>query len=105
MKKLTKDFNAVSLTKKEVFQVELPAAPSAGYLWSTVIRAGEGRLLSQQMRSGNDLSSSALSVGAGMTQIFTFVADAPGTLIIDAVYQRPWEKQPAETRTFTISVK
>ncbi len=100
MKKLTRDFNSVSLTRKEVFQIELPAIPSAGYLWSVNISAGEGRLLTEQSRTPD-----TVAVGGGITQVFTFVADKPGTLVIDAVYQRPWEGKPAEQKTFTITVK
>ncbi len=100
MKKLTRDFNSVSLTRKEVFQIELPAIPSAGYLWSVNISAGEGRLLTEQSRTPD-----TVAVGGGITQVFNFVADKPGTLVIDAVYQRPWEGKPAEQKTFTITVK
>ncbi len=100
MKKLTKEFNAVSLTAKEVFQIELPAIPSAGYLWSVSIREGEGRLLTEQSRAPQ-----TQAVGGGITQVFTFVADKTGTLVIDAVYQRQWEGKPADSKTFTVNVK
>lgn len=101
MKKLTKDFNAVSLTRKEVFQIELPALPSAGYLWSVNIRAGEGRLLTETSRN----TQNAQLVGGTVTQVFTFVADKAGTMVIDAVYQRPFEGKPADTQTFTVTIK
>ena len=100
MKKLTKEFNAVSLTSKEVFQIELPAIPSAGYLWSVNIREGEGRLLTEKSRAPE-----TKAVGGSVTQVFTFVADKAGTLVIDAVYQRPWEGKAADSKTFTVTVK
>lgn len=100
MKKLTRDFNSVSLTRKEVFQIELPAIASAGYVWSVNISAGEGRLLTEQSRAPK-----TMAVGSGITQVFTFVADKPGTLVIEAVYQRPWEGKEVEKKTFTVTVK
>lgn len=100
MKKLTQEFNTASLTRKEVFQIELPAIPSAGYLWSVNISAGEGRLLTEQTRAPQ-----TKAVGGSVTQIFTFVADKTGTIVIDAVYQRPWEGKPAEQQRFTVIVR
>ncbi len=101
MKKLTSEFNAISLTRKEVFQIELPAIPSAGYMWSLEI-AGEGRVLSAQtVAAGNG----AMMIGGSMKQIFTLVADKPGTLVVNATYKRPWEDKAADRQTFTITVK
>lgn len=100
MKKLSKEFNTVSLTCKEVFQIELPAITSAGYAWSLHIAAGEGRLLTVRSHSSKNTG-----VGAQITQVFTFVADKPGTLVIEALYQRPWEHIIQDKRTFTIAVK
>lgn len=45
------------------------------------------------------------AVGGSITQVFTFVADKAGTLVIDAVYQRPWEGKAADNKTFTVTVK
>ena len=99
MKKLTPDFNAVTITRKEVFQIELPAMASAGYLWSVSVKEGEGRLLTEKTRAPE-----TKAVGGSITQVFTFVADKPGTIVIDAVYQRPWEGKAEKSKTFTVTV-
>lgn len=101
MKKLTRDFNAVTLTRREVFQIELPATPSAGYLWSVAVAGeGGGRLLTEKT-----VAPETAAIGGSVKQLFTFVAEKPGTFSIEATYARPWEQTPAEKLNFTITVK
>lgn len=100
MKKLTRDFNQVTLTRREVFQIELEGVPSAGYLWSVEVREGEGTLLTQRnvMPENN-------AIGGQVRQVFTFVANRPGTIVIDATYARPWEQTAETTARFVVKVK
>ncbi len=100
MKKLSPAFNKVTVTPREVFQIELPAMTSAGDKWSLDID-GEGTLLSEKtiLPKGN-------LIGGQVTQVFSIVADKVGEIRVSATYSRPWEKAaPAKTETFTIAVK
>jgi predicted secreted protein len=99
MKKLSPQFNAATVAPREVFQIVLPAMPSAGYAWSLNIQ-GEGTLLSEQSRhpAGN-------AIGGQVSKIFSIVADRPGQITVEAIYKRPWLTTAEKTETFTITVK
>lgn len=99
MKKLTETFNKVTLTRNEVFQIELPAMASAGYLWSVEVTGGAGRLLTER-----SVAPETMSVGGPIKQVFSFVAEKKGNISIRAVYQRPWENQAEKTMDFKIKV-
>ena len=98
MKKLTETFNTLSVTRREVFQIELPAMTSAGYKWSVEVQ-GEGALLSEQTQlpPGNAL-------GGQVKQIFSIVAEKAGTISIVATYKRPWLDTVEKTQKFTVKV-
>ena len=100
MKKLTEEFNAVTLTRKEVFQIELKGIPSAGYMWSIENINGEAQKLSER-----SVDTNPGSFGGSVKQVFTFVATKPGDIEITAVYKRPWEKEAQDTCLFHINVK
>ena len=100
MKKLTESFNEVTITRNEVFQIELPAMASAGYLWSVEVTQGAGRLLTERT-----VAPKTMSVGGPISQVFSFVAEKKGDIAIRAVYQRPWEDKATDNKTFTVTVK
>lgn len=104
MKKLTRDFNSAVIQTREVFQIELPAMPSAGYLWTVKVTAGHGRLLTEKTVGPEGPKT---AIGGSVRQVFTFVADKTGPLVIEASYARPWEtgKEPAKTAHFELQVK
>lgn len=101
MKKLSPAFNAVTVARREVFQIELKGIPAAGFIWALDIQDGEGRVLSQQSKGPQDPQLT----GGEVTQIFSLIAEKKGQLRVVATYARPWETKPAMTETFTITVK
>ncbi len=99
MKKLTESFNKVTLTRNEVFQIELPAMASAGYLWSVEVTSGAGRLLTERTQAPE-----TQSIGGPISQVFSFVAEKKGNIGIKAVYKRPWEANAEKSLDFKIRV-
>lgn len=85
----------------EEFDIRLPANPTTGYRWQVgsiderVVRLVDTRY----ERTAPD------PLGAGGTDIFTFVGVAKGRGNIQLVYVRPWEKGVAPARTAAYSVE
>lgn len=100
MKKLSPEFNTVTLTRKEIFAIELTGIPGAGYLWDVQIKSGDARLLTTR----NVLPPNS-GIGGSVKQVFTFVADKPGTIELEAEYKRPWEAKAEKTCLFSVKVK
>ncbi len=91
-----------TVTAGELFDIRLPANPTTGFRWQVgaldekVVRLVDTRYEATGSGSG--------AMGAGGTDIFTFVGVARGRGNISLVYLRPWEKGVAPARTADYSV-
>jgi len=90
----------VSLDGNHLLVLNLTSNPSTGYGWEVanmnrnVLRPlGEAEFKPEQER-----------LGAPVTQVLRFEAVAKGQTNIDLVYRRPWEKQAAPLKTFSVKV-
>jgi inhibitor of cysteine peptidase len=104
MKKLTEEFNQVSVAKGETFAIELDSHPSTGYGWDVKLKAGKASLVKEDFISSAPPDS--MVCGAGGKEIFIFKAEETGTIEIEAQYKRSWEnKPPLKLQGFSITVK
>lgn len=91
---------SMTVAAGEEFDIRLPANPSTGFRWQVgsiddkVVRLVDTRY--------EPTASDAL--GAGGTDVFSFVGVATGRGDIKLVFLRPWEKGVAPARTAEYSV-
>ena len=104
MKKLTEDFNKVTVAKGETFSIELDSVPSAGYSWDLKLKAGKASLVKEDWVSDQPLDE---EICGGGKEVFVYKAEAAGTIEIEAEYKRSWEKTtpPLKSQRFNITVK
>jgi len=102
LKKLTEEFNKITINKNDVLSIELPSSPSTGYVWKLSVKAGKIETLASSFNTaGNDNL-----IGQACTQSFRFKAGNRGNVEISAEYKRPWEKKAAAKKiSFKIEVK
>jgi inhibitor of cysteine peptidase len=97
----------VELHRGQTVMVELSANRTTGYTWVAVL--GGDPVLVQQGPARYIASQSEDSkvVGAGGTEIFTFVANGVGEQQLDFEYRRPWEKnvEPARKQSYRVAVR
>lgn len=89
----------VSLALGSRLTVCLEAQPGTGFGWEP--DAGSTSLLSLASVAAGHASMP----GAGQTQCLSFVAGSSGKGQLDLVYRRPWEKEIALAKRFSIGVK
>lgn len=104
MKKLSEKFNAISVKRGELFEVNLHAQSGAGYEWDVVVTSGKVTFLGKDFMPEDNTASDPESVGGGMRQRFLFKADETGMIEMKAHYKRLWEQRPNTTRTFRVKV-
>ena len=96
---------AITVSAGEQFDIRLPSNPTTGYRWQV-----DGKLNMRIVRLVDTrfepTAPDPAVLGAGGTEIFTFVGVAAGTSRIKLVYLRPWEKgiAPARTAEYTVEV-
>lgn len=83
-------------------RVQFPENPSTGYSW-TVDRTASERLELVAIVDGGHIRGRKLP-GAPGTHVWTVRARHPGQARIFFVYQRPWEKEPVDTREVTVDI-
>jgi len=104
MKKLTEEFNKVSVAKGEYFAIELKSNPSTGYGWDVQLKAGKASLVMKDYIS--DAQPGSMLVGGGGKQVFVYKAEEAGAIEIEAGYKRSWETTPPlKSKSFSITVK
>ena len=87
-------------------EVRLPGNPSTGFRWEAAL--GERAALRQEGEPRFERGDAPAGVvGAGGTEVFRFVAVAPGRQELSFVYRRVWETDvpPARTVSFRVSVE
>lgn len=94
---------AVIVAKGGEVTVTLTGNPTTGYTWALI--SGNDAVL----KSAGDAVYEAAKMPAGMvgsggTYTFTFSAITTGTAALKFGYARPWEKDVAPAKTFTVSV-
>jgi len=105
MKRLTEDFNKVTVAKGETFSIELASNPSTGYGWDVQLKSGKASLVKEDYVSSAPAGS--MIVGGDGKEIFVFKANETGTVEIEAQYKRSWEKSvpAAKVKNFSVTVK
>ncbi len=93
---------SMTVAAGEEFDIRLPANPSTGYRWQIgVLDERVVRLVDSRYEPG-----ATDRVGAGGTDVFSFVGVAKGRGRINLVYVRPWETAvaPAKTAEYSVDV-
>ncbi len=91
----------VTLGKK--FQISLKANPTTGYKWTASYDKKFLKLVDETYN--RDLSGPKPRVGVGGTTTFSFLPVKTGETSINFRYERPWEKEVAEKKTFIINIR
>jgi inhibitor of cysteine peptidase len=94
---------SVEVKPGDTIIVELESNQTTGYQWSLTSPTDSAVLVLK----GNEYRTSQQQtplVGAGGTEVWTFVAQGAGRATLTLGYQRSWEKGVAPARTFTIEV-
>ncbi|MHB8382354.1 MAG: protease inhibitor I42 family protein [Candidatus Binataceae bacterium] len=82
--------------------VSLGAVSGTGYSWR--ITGNDPSVLAQRGLGNFELAKSAMP-GAMGKQVFHFVAKARGMSLLEMAYLRPWEKNVAPAKTWSITVQ
>ena len=110
MKRLSEQFNSISVKKGEFFIVDLPSnGASTGYMWDLSVTAGKAKVVKKEyveLRPGDD-EREEMVCGRTVYDRTIMQAEETGTIELQADFRRPWEKgtAPAKTATFKIDVK
>ena len=109
MKRLSEQFNSISVKKGEFFIVDLPSnGGSTGYMWDIAVTSGQAKVVKKEyveLRPGED-ESEKMVCGGTMYDRTIMQAEETGTIELQANYRRPWEQgtPPVQTKTFKIDV-
>jgi predicted secreted protein len=72
------------------FELRLPTAPNPGFLWRIETDGPAVAVVGQRSERGE--------------HVVRLAARAPGTASVRCAYARPWDRQPAEVRTYEVVV-
>jgi inhibitor of cysteine peptidase len=97
----------VTLAPGDRLVIELPANPSTGFAWTVafgpdpavLVPVGEPEVVVSPLPSGVQTI-----IGAGGTALLRFVAVAAGSTELTLVYERPWERAPADRFAIAVDV-
>jgi predicted secreted protein len=97
----------VELERGQVVIVQLPANRTTGYTWVAELEGDPVLLQQGPSRYVVAESQDSNAVGAGGTEIFTFVANGVGEQVLEFQYRRPWEKnvQPVRKQSYRVAVR
>lgn len=103
MKKLSEQFNSISVQKGEEFVVELQGNPSTGYLWELEVKSGQATVVGRETIPH---STDPMVIGGGATERTVMRAEETGSIEIEANLRRPWAKNdaPAQSQQFKVKV-
>lgn len=100
--KVSNDANGqtIELSAGQILEISLEGNPTTGFNWevseideSVIKQSGEA-----EYKSESDL------LGAGGTITYTFEAVQPGSSTIKLIYHRPWEKDVAPEKEYSVTV-
>lgn len=96
--------NNIETTVGQQFTVTLESNATTGYQWQLANPLNESivKLVGSEYKAPQDGR-----IGQGGQEVWTFKAAGKGTTQISMKYVRSWEKDvpPAQTKTFTVTVK
>jgi nitrite reductase/ring-hydroxylating ferredoxin subunit/predicted secreted protein len=78
------------VTVGATFELRLPTSPRPGYVWRVEAAGPVVAVIGQRAERGE--------------HVVRLAARAPGTASVGCAYARPWDRQPAETRTYEVVV-
>jgi predicted secreted protein len=105
VRKLTEQFNSISVKRGELFEVNLLAKTGESYDWNVVVSAGKATFLGKTGLLGPDAEDDAESCPPGTTrQRFLFRADEAGTIELKAYYKKAWELPACPTKILRVKV-
>lgn len=99
-----KDDTKIETAAGMTFIIQLDENPTTGYQWADAV-ISDSSVIKQADSSYASTPVASDIVGSGGTRTITFKALKAGTVTITLNYQRSWEKKPAETLTFNVTVK
>ena len=88
--------------------IELESNPATGYTWEVVnLDSQVLKLIDNVLRASNKATQTASTplLGAPQTQVLRFAGLRAGQSKVELVYRRPWEKEVAPLKTYSISAK
>ena len=85
----------VCLEVGDTLTLQLEGNPTTGYLWEVA---------SKEMPYLKSYRVSTSLIGSGGTYTFTFRAESKGSMTMQVVYARPWEKDVPPAKTIEIPV-
>ena len=98
--------NGPTATRSEVttqadaeFSVRLPSSATSGYLWQPEAIPDAVELLGGSVEQ----PAGPPRVGGPATHLFRFRAKQKGKFVIRFVLKRPWEREPIETHSVTLT--
>lgn len=95
------DGKSIKLDKGQTLVLRLAANPTTGYRWIPQGSPTPLELIKSDFASDAQAKNLA---GAGGTQSLRFTAKAAGKAVLKLEYRRPWEKDGAAAKTFTVTV-
>jgi predicted secreted protein len=95
------NYGTLRVTVAQEFQIKLNSTPSTGYIWEVSELPGGiqllGSFVDQQQRES--------IVGGSATQVFRFIAIAPGESGITFSLRRSWESDAAQTQIILVKAQ
>jgi inhibitor of cysteine peptidase len=101
---ITTDDNGkdITLPKNGRLLVRLPGNPSTGYSWVLSGDPSPLVLVTTDYQRGSQRTG---MMGAPQTQQLRFTTNGSGTASLHLAYRRPWEKEVAPAKTFSVTVQ
>lgn len=97
--------SAVELRPAEALEISIASNPTTGYTWDIAdFEGSEVLAVAGEPRYMSDPQKDPGIVGSGGSQIFSFKALKKGEAKLVFEYTRPWEKNTAPARKYTVRV-
>ena len=92
----------IEVLRFRTLKLSLESNPTTGYSWQLISPADRKvlRLYYSKYRA-----RAAKLVGSGGREEWKFRAMAPGTVVIKALYARPWERSAPPAKIFTLTIR
>lgn len=84
----------VSVVAGGTAELRVPTTPRAGFLWTVRVEAGLVTVVGERFEPGEGVHVVSLAAGGTST----------GADTVTCEYRRPWDAEPVETRTYTVTV-
>jgi inhibitor of cysteine peptidase len=95
----------MNVTLGQEFNISLEANPTTGYTWEANYDAHFLKLKETRFEALSPKEpESTPPPGSPGKAVFTFIPIKTGQTTIKMIYQRPWEKSPAQAETFTVII-